>query len=45
VTRENLKFDDENRYLEDLPRGTNMDPQGLIQRIVERGHVVSKLLP
>jgi hypothetical protein len=32
-------------YLEDLPRGTGMDPQGLVQRIVERGAMVPKLLP
>jgi hypothetical protein len=45
MTRENLEFDDENTYLEEMPRGTGMDPQGLVQRIVERGVVVSKLLP
>jgi hypothetical protein len=32
-------------YLEDLPCEIGMDPKGLIQRIVERGAVVSKLLP
>jgi hypothetical protein len=35
ATRKNLEFDDENTYLKDLPRRTGMDPQGLIQRIVE----------
>jgi hypothetical protein len=45
VTRKNLEFDDKNTYLEDLPCGTGMDPQGLVQRIVERGPMISKLLP
>jgi hypothetical protein len=45
ATRENLEFNNENTYLEDLPRGTGVDPQGLIQRIIERGSVVLKLLP
>jgi hypothetical protein len=45
AARENLEFDDESMYLEDLPRRTSMDLQGLIQHIVERGPVVSKLLP
>jgi hypothetical protein len=45
ATRKNLEFDDKSTYLEDLPRGTSMDSQGLIQRVVERGPVISKLLP
>jgi hypothetical protein len=45
ATRENLEFDTESTYLEDLPRRTSVDLQGLIQRIVERDPVVSKLLP
>jgi hypothetical protein len=35
AARENLEFNDENTYLEDLPRGAGVDPQGLVQRIVE----------
>jgi hypothetical protein len=45
VARENLEFDDESTYLEDLPRRTGVNPQGLVQHVVERGPVVSKLLP
>jgi hypothetical protein len=40
-----IPIDDKSMDLEDLPRRTSMDPQGLVQRIVERGSVVSKLLP
>jgi hypothetical protein len=32
-------------YLENPPRGTRMNPQCLVQRVVERGIVVSKFLP
>jgi hypothetical protein len=45
ATRKNLELDDESTYLDDLPRRARMDPQGLIQHVVERGPVVSKLLP
>jgi hypothetical protein len=45
AARTNLEFGGESTYLEDLPRGTTMDPQGLVQRVVERGPMVSKLLP
>jgi hypothetical protein len=45
MIRENFEFNDENTYLEDLPRRTGMDPQDLVQRIIERGAMVSKLLP
>jgi hypothetical protein len=43
--RENSKFDDKNTHLKNSPRGTCVDPQRLVQCIVERGTVVSKLLP
>jgi hypothetical protein len=45
AARENLEFDNESTYLEDLPRRTSVDPQSLVQRVVERGPVVSKFLP
>jgi hypothetical protein len=45
AARENLEFDTESTYLEDLPRRTSVDPQGLVQSVVERGPVVSKFLP
>jgi hypothetical protein len=45
AARDNLEFGDERTHLEDLPRRTSMDPQGLVQHIVKRGPVVSKLLP
>jgi hypothetical protein len=32
-------------YLEDVPRTTTVDPQRLVQRPVERGVVVAKVLP
>jgi hypothetical protein len=41
---ENSKFNG-NTYPEDSPGGTPVDPQRLVQRIVERGIVVSKFLP
>jgi hypothetical protein len=44
AVRENLEFDDENTYLEDLPRKTSMDPQGLVQCIVKQGPVVPEFL-
>jgi hypothetical protein len=40
-----LEFDDERMYLEDLPCRASMDPQGLVQRVVERDYMVSKLWP
>jgi hypothetical protein len=45
ATRENFEFDDKNAHLKNPPCGTCVDPQHLIQRVVERGVVVSKLLP
>jgi hypothetical protein len=45
AARENLEFNNESTYLEDLPRETSVDPQGLVQRVVERGPMVLKLLP
>jgi hypothetical protein len=45
VARENLEFDNESTYLEDLPRRTSVDPQGLVHRVVERGPMVSKFKP
>jgi hypothetical protein len=41
----NFKTQQKNVYLEHLPRGTYVDPQRLIQRVVERGAVVAELLP
>jgi hypothetical protein len=35
-TRKSLEFNDESTYLEDLPRRTTMDSQGLAQRVVEQ---------
>jgi hypothetical protein len=32
-------------HLENLPQGTPVDPQRLVQRVVEQGVVVSKFLP
>jgi hypothetical protein len=34
-----------NTHLENPPRGTPVDPQGIIWCVVDRGVVVSKLLP
>jgi hypothetical protein len=34
AARENLEFNNESTYLEDLPRETSVDPQGLVQRVV-----------
>jgi hypothetical protein len=34
-----------NTYLKNPPRGTPVDPQCLVQRVVDRGTVVLKLLP
>jgi hypothetical protein len=31
--------------MEDVPRGTSMDPQRFVQRPVKRGVVVAELLP
>jgi hypothetical protein len=45
VARENLEFDTESTYIEDLPRRTSVDPQGIIQSVVEQGPVFSKFLP
>jgi hypothetical protein len=39
------KSNRKNVYLENPPRGTCMDPQRLVQRVVERGAVVAELLP
>jgi hypothetical protein len=36
---------DKNTYMENQPRGTPVDPHRLVQRIVERGVVVSEFLP
>jgi hypothetical protein len=41
----NSKFDDKDTHLKNLPHWTCVDPQHLVQRVVERGVVVSKLLP
>jgi hypothetical protein len=38
-------FDRENAYLEDTPRRTPVDPQHLVQHIVEGGVVVTEFLP
>jgi hypothetical protein len=45
ATRENSEFDDKNMHLKSPPRGTYVDPQRLVQRVFERGAVVSKLSP
>jgi hypothetical protein len=45
TTRENFEFNDKNAHLKNPPCGTYVDPQRLVQRIVERGAVVSELLP
>jgi hypothetical protein len=45
ATRENFEFDDKNVHLKNPPRRTCVDPQCLVQQVVERGVVVSKLLP
>jgi hypothetical protein len=45
AARENIEFNNESTYLEDLPRETSVDLQGLVQRVVERGPMVLKLLP
>jgi hypothetical protein len=42
---ETPKSNGKNVYLENLPHGTPVDPQRLVQRIVERGTVVMELLP
>jgi hypothetical protein len=34
-----------NTHLEDPPRGTPVNPQWLVQHVVERGVVVSEFLP
>jgi hypothetical protein len=34
-----------NTHLDNPPQGTPMDPQRLVQRVVDRGSVVTKLLP
>jgi hypothetical protein len=43
--RETPKYNRKNAYLKDPPRGTRVDPQRLVQRVVERGAVVAELLP
>jgi hypothetical protein len=42
---ETPKSNRKNKYLEDTPRGIPVDPQYLVQRVVERGAVVKELLP
>jgi hypothetical protein len=39
------KSNRKNAYLERPPRGTCVDPQRLVQRVVEQGAVVAELLP
>jgi hypothetical protein len=41
----NPKIQQKNAYLENPPRRTPVDPQSLVQHVVERGTVVSKFLP
>jgi hypothetical protein len=42
---ETPKYNRKNAYLEDPPHGTRMDPQRLVQHVVERAAVVAELLP
>jgi hypothetical protein len=42
---EKLQNPTKNAYLENPPHRTLVDPQHLVQRVVERGAIVSKLLP